>query len=100
MSKDSSDKKKFKILFNFDGIKGSNPTGKLLPVADPITGLVKFYGTTISGGNYNSGSLYSYTPSTNTFSLLYNFGASGSIFNTINRNGGVNDYALKIILLN
>ena len=66
--------KKFKVLFNFDGVKGSSPNGKLLPTKDSVTGLVTFYGTTVAGGKFNSGSLYSYTPSNNTFRLLYEFG--------------------------
>lgn len=82
--------KTFRILNSLDRTNfGSNPQGELYPVVDGTTGLVTFLGTAAYGGKYNSGSLYAYTLSTNAITKLYDFGEYGSLFNIVNRNGGV-----------
>lgn len=65
----------FKVLVNFSGINGNEPTGDLLQ--DPENGIL--YGITVQGGIFNKGVLYNYNIATGRDSVLINFnGANGA----------------------
>ncbi|MEO6328911.1 MAG: choice-of-anchor tandem repeat GloVer-containing protein [Ginsengibacter sp.] len=53
---------------DFDNNNGANPFGTLIQTADG-----KLYGTTVNGGNSGNGVLYSYEPSTSTYTKLKDF---------------------------
>ena len=52
-----SDGQTFKVLANFDGTNGSQPFATLLQGTDG-----KFYGTSLSGGTYATGTVFNITP--------------------------------------
>ncbi len=61
-------------VINFDGANGANPNGSLVRGIDN-----KLYGTTQSGGQFNLGVLFSYSPSDSVFEVLHHFsGMDGS----------------------
>ncbi len=56
-------------LYSFDGTSGHK---------DPVAGLIKgsdgnYYGTTWQGGNYHTGSVFRYSPTTGVLTNLYSF---------------------------
>ena len=55
-------------LFDFDGISGANPPGKLVQADNG-----KLYGMTSAGGSINSGVLFSFDITANNYSDLYEF---------------------------
>lgn len=62
-------------LVNFSGTSnGSNPKGNLIQATNG-----KLYGMTQNGGAFNDGVIFSYDPSTNTYSKIFDFsGSNGS----------------------
>src|SRR5437667_5256002 len=63
----------FSVLYSFDAIHGSSPTGGLTLGMDG-----NFYGTTTDGGTFGYGTIFKITPG-GTLTTLYNFtgGADG-----------------------
>jgi len=63
----------YDTLMSFGGVNGSMPYGGLMQASNGL-----LYGTTYYGGLYNKGVIYRLDPSTNTYSVLYDFdGTSG-----------------------
>jgi uncharacterized repeat protein (TIGR03803 family) len=60
----------YQTVFSFQGFNGAAPAGVLLYLKGNL------YGTTMSGGYYSGGTVYSITPS-GTEAVLHNFGQSG-----------------------
>jgi len=58
----------YSVVKNFDLANGSNPTGSLIRASDG-----KLYGMTRFGGASNAGVIFSFDPSTSTYSVLKNF---------------------------
>lgn len=56
------------ILFNFDGIHGERPTGKLIQGYNG-----NLYGTSLGGGTYSQGVIFGYNIATHKYTVLYNF---------------------------
>jgi uncharacterized repeat protein (TIGR03803 family) len=57
------------MLYSFgNGADGANPYGALINVHGTL------YGTTLAGGNYGEGTAFSFTPQTNTETVLHSFG--------------------------
>ncbi|HYV90652.1 MAG TPA: choice-of-anchor tandem repeat GloVer-containing protein, partial [Chitinophagales bacterium] len=65
----------YEILHHFSGTEGSSPTCDLLLASDG-----KFYGETLYGGNYYSGTLFCFDPSNNSFSVLHDFSGISDAF--------------------
>ena len=64
----------YKTLKDFDGINGRTPTGDLVQAIDG-----KLYGMTLSGGSNNAGVIFSFDPSSSTYTKLKDFdNASGN----------------------
>lgn len=58
----------YSVVFNFDSINGEFPVGNLMKANNG-----KIYGMATNGGSYNYGTLYSFDPNNNAFTLLFNF---------------------------
>jgi len=89
----------YNILFDFDGINGSSPTGTLI---ESNNGLL--YGMTTEGGINNSGVLYNFDPTGNVFNKLFDLDsvsgsfpygslmqASNGLFYGMTKDGGINN---------
>ncbi|MBK9415326.1 MAG: hypothetical protein IPN61_18230 [Bacteroidetes bacterium] len=89
----------YNILFDFDGINGSSPTGTLI---ESNNGLL--YGMTTEGGINNSGVLYNFDPAGNVFNKLFDLDsvsgsfpygslmqASNGLFYGMTKDGGINN---------
>lgn len=77
------------VIYNFGASgDGKNPVGGLISNGDNTI----LYGTTISGGSYNSGTIYSILLSNNTYNKLYNFNFEDEY--------GCNPYASLLLLGN
>ena len=55
-------------IFNFSGSNGSSPYGSLIQATDG-----KLYGMTNLGGTHNAGVIFKIDPSTNAYSVVWNF---------------------------
>lgn len=87
------------FLLSFDGTNGSYPAGGLIADAQG-----NFYGTTTYGGTYDRGTVFKFTPGSNTLTTLATFDiangslpvgsltidAQGNLYGTT-QNGGLND---------
>ncbi len=75
----------YSTLFDFDGENGAQPSGSLIQASDG-----KLYGMTSFGGDLNSGVIFSFDPSSTTYTKLFNFdndngtNPSGSLLQTAN----------------
>lgn len=70
--RDESDGSKT-VVFSFNGANGALPHGGLVSDLDTV------YGTTLAGGNFGFGTIFSYVPSGNTLTTLFHFdGYNGS----------------------
>ena len=58
----------YKKLHDFDGVNGRNARATLIQASNG-----KLYGTTAYGGSYNSGTIFSFDPSTSTFLKVHDF---------------------------
>ncbi len=58
----------FTPLLTFNGQNGANPSGALIQATDGL-----FYGMTRSGGDYGSGTLFQFDPSTRVLTTLLSF---------------------------
>jgi len=58
----------YTTLFDFDGENGAQPSGSLIQASDG-----KLYGMTSFGGDLNSGVIFSFDPSSSTYTKLFNF---------------------------
>lgn len=56
------------VAINFNGVNGANPNGNLVKGNDNV-----LYGTTLAGGLYNYGVMFSYDPATQVFAVLHHF---------------------------
>ena len=64
----------YMVTKDFNEADGSNPLGNLMLASDG-----KFYGMTSKGGSNNNGVIFSFDPSTSTFTKLINYdGANGA----------------------
>ena len=75
----------YKVLYDFDGTKGTNPVAGLI-LNDGV-----LYGTTAFGGTGASGVIFSLDPSTSTYTVLHNFESTkgATPFAALTLNGGV-----------
>jgi uncharacterized repeat protein (TIGR03803 family) len=65
----------FQTLYNFtNGADGATPYGRM--VFNAKTGLL--YGTTVSGGSGNGGTIFQFDPTTQTLTTLYSFTLGGT----------------------
>ena len=64
----------FETLYSFDGLRGHSPSGPLVSMPDGL-----YYGTTAGGGASDSGTLYSFNPTTHQVILLYSFVRNSSV---------------------
>jgi uncharacterized repeat protein (TIGR03803 family) len=62
-------------LKNFGGTDGANPYGNLVQATNG-----KLYGVTYGGGNNNSGVIFSFDPSSSTYSKLMDFGGANGAY--------------------
>lgn len=60
----------YRTIFQFDGTNGSSPSGRLVELNG------KLYGTTMKGGTYSHGTVFSITPGGKE-AVIHSFGASG-----------------------
>jgi uncharacterized repeat protein (TIGR03803 family) len=65
---------KYTVIINFDSINGANPSGNF--VLNPKDGLL--YNVAENGGKYNDGVLFSFNPTTEKDSVLYEFGGNSN----------------------
>jgi uncharacterized repeat protein (TIGR03803 family) len=64
----------YSVLYNFTSVTGDDPRNSLIEAANGL-----FYGLTYSGGANNMGTIFSFNPANNAFTLLHSFsGANGS----------------------
>ncbi len=59
----------YAVWYSFDSASGINPTGSLLQASDGY-----LYGMTNAGGTYNSGTIFSFNISADTFKVVHNLG--------------------------
>jgi uncharacterized repeat protein (TIGR03803 family) len=65
-------------LYDFDGPHGSNPKRELMQAGNGL-----LFGTTMNGGGYGDGVLFSYNITTNTYTVLQNFNVGINGYNPL-----------------
>ncbi|HXB44360.1 MAG TPA: choice-of-anchor tandem repeat GloVer-containing protein, partial [Puia sp.] len=98
----------YTVLYNFDNTHGGYPYGSLIQASDG-----NLYGTATDGGTSGYGVIFSWNPSTSTYTVLYNFDNTngaipyGSLIQTSDGNlygmtsqGGSNNYYGVIFSIN
>lgn len=71
----------FKTMYSFDASSGTGPQGGLCKASNG-----KLYGMSYGGGSRNSGTIFSFDPSTNTFKKVFDLGVD---LNTLANYGGL-----------
>jgi len=75
----------YTVLHLFSGTDGANPQSGVISFSDNL-----LIGTTLTGGAYNSGVLYSFNITTNSLNVLYNFNFADS--------NGCNPYGTPLLI--
>jgi uncharacterized repeat protein (TIGR03803 family) len=78
----------FSLRHSFDGTNGASPRGSLLRASNGL-----FYGLTRTGGANDQGTLFSFNPSGNIYTVLHSFADADGNRNGANPNGSLAEYA-------
>ncbi|MEI6817345.1 MAG: choice-of-anchor tandem repeat GloVer-containing protein [Bacteroidota bacterium] len=73
----------YSVVHNFDSINGKINCGALIQASNGL-----LYGNTLEGGTYNSGVIYSFDITSNTYNVLYHFQNSSPSEDMIQANNG------------